>query len=59
MENYQKYYSNFPEDVIEEIIEGGNHANYGHYGAQDGDGEADITREEQQECVLDIFLNAQ
>lgn len=59
MEKYQEYYSNLPEDVIEEVIDGGNHANYAHYGAQEGDGEATITREEQQECVLDIFLNAQ
>jgi predicted esterase len=59
MEKYQKYYSNLPEDTVEEVIEGGNHANYAHYGIQDGDGEAEITREEQQECVLDIFLNAQ
>ena len=59
MEKYKEYYDNFPADVVEEIIEGGNHANYAYYGAQDGDGEAAITREEQQECVLDIFLNAQ
>lgn len=57
MEKYKEYYSNLPEDVIEEVIEGGNHANYAHYGAQDGDGEAAITREEQQECVLDVFLS--
>lgn len=57
MEKYEEYYSNFPEDVIEEVIDGGNHANYAHYGAQDGDGEASITREEQQECVLDVFLS--
>lgn len=59
MEKYEEYYSNLPEDVIEEVIEGGNHANYAHYGAQDGDGEATITREEQQECVLDIFLSVE
>lgn len=58
-ENYEKYFGNLPEDVIEEVIEGGNHANYAHYGAQEGDGEATITREEQQECVLDVFLNTQ
>jgi dienelactone hydrolase len=57
MEKYEEYYSNFPEDVIEEVIEGGNHANYAHYGAQEGDGEATVTRNEQQECVLDIFLS--
>lgn len=59
MEKYEKYYSNLPEDVVEEVIEGGNHAYYAHYGEQDGDGTATITREEQQECVLDIFLNVQ
>lgn len=59
MEKYKEYYSNFPEDVVEEVIDGGNHANYAHYGEQEGDGEASITREEQQECVLDVFLHAQ
>lgn len=59
MEKYEEYYSNFPEDVVEEIIDGGNHAYYAHYGEQEGDGTATITRDEQQECVLDIFLNAQ
>ena len=57
MEKYESYYSNLPEDVVEEVIEGGNHANYAHYGAQEGDGEATITRDEQQECVLDVFLS--
>lgn len=57
MEKYEEYRGNLPEDVVEEVIEGGNHANYAHYGAQEGDGEASITREEQQECVLDVFLS--
>ena len=57
MEKYKEYFSNLPEDVVEEVIEGGNHANYAHYGAQEGDGEAAITREEQQENVLDVFLS--
>ena len=56
LEKYAQYYDNLPEDLIEEVIEGANHANYAYYGAQDGDGKATITREEQQECVLDIFL---
>ena len=57
MDKYDAYRDNLPEDVVEEVIEGGNHANYAHYGAQEGDGEAFITREEQQECVLDVFLS--
>ena len=59
MEKYESYHSNLPEDVVEEVIEGGNHAYYAHYGEQDGDGTASITREEQQECVLDIFMSVQ
>jgi hypothetical protein len=42
-------------------IEGGNHAYFGNYGEQDGDGVATITRSEQQEIVMDYilaFLNA-
>jgi dienelactone hydrolase len=31
------------------IIEGGNHAQFGHYGPQSGDGVATISREEQQQ----------
>ena len=33
-------------------IEGGNHAQFGWYGPQQGDNEATITREEQQEQVI-------
>lgn len=57
MEKYKDYRSNLGDDTIEEVIDGGNHAYYGYYGEQDGDGTATITREEQQECVIDIFLN--
>lgn len=57
MEKYEQYRVNLPENYIEEVIEGGNHAYFGHYGEQDGDGTATITREEQRDCVLDIFLN--
>lgn len=37
----------YNQNVIE--IDGGNHANFGYYGEQKGDGIATITREEQQE----------
>lgn len=58
MEKYQECYGNLPEDVVEAVIDGGNHAYYAYYGEQDGDGVADISREEQQESVLDIFFSA-
>ena len=38
------------------IIEGGNHANFGNYGDQEGDGVATITREEQQQQTVDSVL---
>lgn len=56
MDKYQEYYGNLPENVVEEVIDGGNHSGYAYYGEQDGDGEASISREEQQECVLDVLL---
>lgn len=39
--------SNAPKDAKYHTLEGGNHADYGDYGVQKGDGEATITREEQ------------
>ena len=57
MEKYKECYANFPEDVVEHKIDGGNHAYYAHYGEQEGDGTATITREEQQQTVLDIFVS--
>ncbi len=57
MEKYKEYYGNLPEDMVEVVIDGGNHSYYAHYGEQEGDGTAIITREEQQETVLDILIN--
>jgi hypothetical protein len=39
------------------MIEGGNHANFGNYGNQKGDGVASISREEQQQETVDSILN--
>lgn len=40
-----------PDDYAELVIEGGNHAQFGDYGAQDGDGVATKSVEEQQELT--------
>lgn len=48
LDNYMEYRSNLPADAVEILIEGGNHANFGNYGAQSDDGVAGITAEEQQ-----------
>lgn len=48
--NRKKYESNkknLPEDLLEIVIEGGNHAFFGTYGQQKGDGEANISNAEQ------------
>ncbi|MDD6806985.1 MAG: alpha/beta hydrolase [Oscillospiraceae bacterium] len=47
MGRYTEYHHNFPEDFEEIIIEGANHGQFGNYGFQKGDNEADISHEEQ------------
>lgn len=46
-EKYEQSKENLPQDYIELEIEGGCHAYFGMYGAQDGDGEPTISSEEQ------------
>jgi hypothetical protein len=45
-----------PSDAVLVPIEGGNHAQFGWYGAQQGDNPATISREEQQRQVVDATL---
>ncbi len=40
------------------VIEGGNHAGFGDYGAQDGDGEASISASEQQDLAVKAVVAA-
>ena len=47
MEKYEQYRSNLPADTVEIVIDGGCHAGFGHYGAQDGDGIPAISSDEQ------------
>ena len=46
-EKYDESKSNLPDDFTEIVIDGGCHAYFGMYGAQDGDGTPVITNEEQ------------
>lgn len=48
---------NLPADAVFVAIEGGNHAQFGDYGDQDGDNPATITREEQQQQTINAILN--
>ena len=45
---YENAKQHFPSGAVETVIDGGNHAQCGNYGAQEGDGEATITAKEQQ-----------
>lgn len=47
IEEYEKNKSNMSDGFVELIIEGGNHAQFGDYGTQKGDGTAKISAEEQ------------
>lgn len=46
-DKYQKYLDNLPNDFTEYVIGGGNHANFGMYGEQKGDGTSSLTPTEQ------------
>lgn len=57
MEKYAEYKPNLPENTVETIIDGGCHAYFGSYGAQDGDGIPTITAEEQLKETVEILKN--
>jgi dienelactone hydrolase len=46
-----------PEESKFVLIEGGNHAQFGYYGSQNGDLEADISREEQRDIIAREMIN--
>ncbi|MBM6613320.1 alpha/beta hydrolase [Desemzia sp. RIT804] len=54
-EAYEKALSKFPNAIKEIIIEGGNHAQFGNYGNQAGDGEAGLTNDSQQQQTADYI----
>lgn len=53
----EQYRSNLPGHTKWVLIEGGNHAQFGWYGRQFGDDKATISREEQQEKLLEAVLS--
>ncbi len=55
-EKYEEYRGNLPENFTEIIIEGGCHAGFGMYGAQDGDGIPTITNVEQIEFTAEKMV---
>ena len=53
MPKYKQNKKNLPKQFVEKKIEGGCHSYFGSYGKQSGDGEADITEEEQIKITAD------
>lgn len=47
-----------PDDTNWILIEGGNHSQFGYYGAQLGDNSASISREQQQKLTVESILTA-
>ena len=61
MEKYEQYRSNLPV-LTELVIDGGNHAGFGLYGSQEGDGTATLTNLEQIDrtaAAIAGFVNAE
>ena len=62
LEKYEQYRSNLPAGASEVVIDGGCHAGFGRYGAQDGDGTPVISSDEQisrtAEEIVRIILTA-
>lgn len=56
MERFEKYRGYSPSDAVELAIPGANHAQFGNYGEQSGDGKAEISAEEQQEKTADYII---
>ena len=56
-DQYENNKINLPDTMTEIILEGGNHAQFGMYGPQSGDGQASITNENQIELTVQFILN--
>ena len=55
-EKYRANLKNLPDDYREVVIEGGCHAYFGMYGAQDGDGMPSLTAQEQTRITAEEIL---
>lgn len=57
-ENLTANESNLPANTRTIVIEGGNHAGFGNYGPQEGDGTASISADDQQRQTVEAILAA-
>ncbi len=56
LEDVEARRAQLPEDHRFELIHGANHSQFGYYGPQEGDHEAEISREEQQRITASSIL---
>lgn len=56
IESYNEAHDNMPGRFTEYVIEGGNHAGFGNYGEQKGDGKALLSPAEQQEVTVQVIM---
>lgn len=57
MEQYEQTKGLLPDDTEYMTIQGGNHSNFGHYGFQEGDEESEISREQQQDEIVQSIID--
>ena len=57
MEKYEAGKQYLPVSAVEHMIVGGNHAQFGSYGIQSGDGAAKISPEAQQEAAVECIIS--
>lgn len=56
-DTYEKDKVNWPTNSKEFVIEGANHAQFGDYGFQSGDGKASITKEKQWQITVSTIID--
>ena len=56
LENYSEKRENLPEATVETVLDGGNHACFGSYGPQKGDGAARVSPQEQMKETAALLL---
>jgi hypothetical protein len=56
LENFNSTLVLLPPGTIRQVIEGGNHAQFGNYGPQPGDGVATISAEDQQAQATNLTV---
>lgn len=58
MDSFVKSRKYYPENYLEHIIDGGNHAAFGDYGTQKGDGKASTSAEDQTKETVKVVVDA-